>query len=156
MLNLVGKKNFSFTKPQRDREHVVFPVDFLLHLCIYKFHQLLMMMYLKEIYSLKLHRNLAMDLIATTNQAIPRGFPLIAGLCVSSCTTLTQRYRVWLKNCCPFEASIICLVNNHSRLTEVIINFQLYNAFLEISLLQLRSRLFRLHGIIQKHYVEVL
>ena len=42
------------------------------------------MMYLKEIYSVKSHRNVAMDLVATTNQAILRGFPLIAGQGVSS------------------------------------------------------------------------
>ena len=42
------------------------------------------MMYLKEIYSVKLHKNLAMDLIATTNQAIPKGFALIAGQGVSN------------------------------------------------------------------------
>ena len=41
------------------------------------------MTYLKEMYSVKLHRNLAMDLIATANQAIPKGFALIAGQCVS-------------------------------------------------------------------------
>ena len=84
LLNLVGKKCFTFTKTQRDREQVVFPVDFLFHLCIYKFHQLLVMIYLKEIHSVKFHRNVAMDLVATTNQAIPRGFPLIAGQGVSS------------------------------------------------------------------------
>ena len=42
------------------------------------------MMYLKEIYSVKSHRNVAMDLVAATNQAILRGFPLIAGQGVSS------------------------------------------------------------------------
>ena len=53
---------------------------------------------------------------------------------------------------CPFEASLICLECNHSKLNEVIINFQFYDALLEIRLL---SRLFLLHDIIQKHHVEI-
>ena len=88
LLNLVGKRCFTFTKTRRDREQLVFPVDILFHLCNYKNHQLLVMMYLKEIYSVKFHRNVAMDLVATTNQAVPRGFPLIASQGVSRWTTL--------------------------------------------------------------------
>ena len=38
----------------------------------------------KKVYSVKLHKNLSMDLIATTNHAIPRGFALIVGQGVSS------------------------------------------------------------------------
>ena len=75
---MVGKKYFKFTKPQRDREQVVFPVDFLFHLFIYKFHQLFVVIYLKEIYSVKFHGNVVIDLVATTNQTIPTGFLLIA------------------------------------------------------------------------------
>ena len=63
LLNLVGKKYFKFTKPQRDREQVIFPVDFLFHLCIYRFHQSFVVMYLK-IYSVKFHGNIVMDLVS--------------------------------------------------------------------------------------------
>ena len=80
---MVGKKYFKFTKPQRDREQVIFPVDFLFHLCIYRFHQSFVVMYL-TIYSVKFHGNIVMDLVATTNQTIPRGFLLIVDQNVSS------------------------------------------------------------------------
>ena len=46
------------------------------------------MIYLKEIYSVKLHRNLAMDLMAAASQAIPKGFPMIAGQGVYNSITL--------------------------------------------------------------------
>ena len=123
LLNLVGKKYFKFTKPQRDREQVIFPVDFLFHLCIYRFHQSFVVMYLK-IYSVKFHGNIVMDLVATTNQTIPRGFLLIVDQNVSSWTTLIYRCRIWLKNYyCPFEAWMICLENNRLKLNKAIIDF---------------------------------
>ena len=76
--------------------------------------------------------------------------------CRAGCIHLKNSYTEVLylvKNYyCPFEASLICLEYNHSKLNEVIINFQLYHALLEIRLL---SRLFFLHDIIQKHHIEI-
>ena len=63
--------------PGRGTDQVIFPLIFVFCLCNQKLYQLLVMC-LKQIYSIKLGRNLAMNLIAATSQAILKRFSVIA------------------------------------------------------------------------------
>ena len=83
LLKLVGERYFYVHKATKGKKAGSILVKFLISYMCLKFYQLLLVMYLKQIYSVKLHRNLAMNLIATTIQAIPKWFALIGGQGVS-------------------------------------------------------------------------